>query len=182
MTATQRTAADTLLAASRALNGLMYRAAAALMLLMLLAVLLQVGTRYLFFSPPSWTEELARYCMVWAGLLGATVTWYERRDPVLVAAPAFRSRALRIAGELVRAAAVLSVVLPLLIYSPAILEHHSLRLTESLRWPSAAVMLIVPLFSGVILLHLLLRTGHILLGGEPGDGAAHDDSVRGLKR
>jgi len=29
---------------------------------MLASVGLQVIARYIFFSPPSWTEELARYC------------------------------------------------------------------------------------------------------------------------
>ncbi|HEY7804421.1 MAG TPA: TRAP transporter small permease subunit, partial [Orrella sp.] len=32
------------------------------------AVMLQVIARYVFQSPPPWTEELARYAMIWAGL------------------------------------------------------------------------------------------------------------------
>jgi TRAP-type C4-dicarboxylate transport system permease small subunit len=174
MKAWRKSPADTLHAVARALNRAGWWVAAGLMLLMLLAVLLQVGARYLFFSPPSWTEELARYCMVWAGLLGATVTYYQRSDPVLVAAPAFHSRTMRITGEIVRAVAVLFVILPLLIYSPAVLEHHSLRSTVSLQWPSAFVMLIVPLFAGLILLHLVLRTGCVLLGSVPGHPGCHD--------
>ena len=48
-------------------------AAAAALALMAALVIYQVGARYLFDSPPSWTEELARYCQVWLVLLAAPV-------------------------------------------------------------------------------------------------------------
>ena len=48
--------------------------AAALALgLMALLVIYQVGARYLFDRPPSWTEEFARYLQVWLVLLAAPV-------------------------------------------------------------------------------------------------------------
>lgn len=37
------------------------------------AVFLQVVARYAFNSPPSWTEELARYCQVWIILLTSSI-------------------------------------------------------------------------------------------------------------
>ena len=37
------------------------------------AVLLQVVARYIFQQPPPYTEELARYAMIWAGLIGASM-------------------------------------------------------------------------------------------------------------
>ena len=54
---------------------------------MLLTVLLQVVARYIFHSPPFWTEELARWLMVWGGLLGATVAFHTRTDPAIVNPP-----------------------------------------------------------------------------------------------
>ena len=44
---------------------------AILMTLLVLDVLWQVFTRFILQSPSSWTEELARYLMIWVGLLGA---------------------------------------------------------------------------------------------------------------
>lgn len=38
-----------------------------------LSTFIQVITRYILSSPPSWTEELARYMFVWATFLGAAV-------------------------------------------------------------------------------------------------------------
>ena len=33
-------------------------------------IAIQVVARYVFSEPPGWTEEGARYAMVWSGLLG----------------------------------------------------------------------------------------------------------------
>ena len=42
-----------------------------LMVLMVLAVLWQIFSRYLTKDPSSWTEELSRYLFIWVGILGA---------------------------------------------------------------------------------------------------------------
>lgn len=44
----------------------------ALVSIMVLNVLWQVFTRFIMKSPSSYTEELARYLLVWVGLLGAS--------------------------------------------------------------------------------------------------------------
>ena len=43
----------------------------ALMVALVASVSWQVISRYVFSSPSSWTEELARFLMIWVGLLGA---------------------------------------------------------------------------------------------------------------
>jgi TRAP-type C4-dicarboxylate transport system permease small subunit len=42
-----------------------------LMAAMVFAVTWQVVSRYLFASPSSWTEEVARFLLIWIGTLGA---------------------------------------------------------------------------------------------------------------
>jgi TRAP-type transport system small permease protein len=54
------------------------------LVLMVLLIAIQVVARYLFSEPPGWTEEGARYAMVWSGLLGATVAFKAGGDPVLL--------------------------------------------------------------------------------------------------
>ncbi|MCY4159305.1 MAG: TRAP transporter small permease [Bacteroidetes bacterium] len=44
---------------------------ATLMATLVLDVLWQVFTRFILGNPSSWTEELARYLMIWVGLIGA---------------------------------------------------------------------------------------------------------------
>jgi len=55
--------------------------------LMLLLVLFQVVARYIFQAVPVWTEEAARYSMIWGGLFGATVAFRGDLDPRLIQPP-----------------------------------------------------------------------------------------------
>jgi TRAP-type C4-dicarboxylate transport system permease small subunit len=150
-------AAALLLAASAALNRVCLAAAGLMLTAMLLTVGLQVLARYVFFSPPSWTEELARYFMIWAGLLGATAAFYQREDPVLMHPPQLKSTGLRVLAASVRASAVVLFLGPVLYHSVPILQHHMFRLTESTGINLAYVFVIVPLFAAVILFHLAAR-------------------------
>lgn len=138
---------------SHIVNIFCWALAGACLIVMLLAVGIQVTGRYLLFSAPSWTEELARYAMVWAGLVGATVSFYERQDPVIVNLPLPKSKGLNRLVESVKAIPVLVFIAPLIYYSPLVITHHMDRLTESLKITSAYVLLVVPIFAWIILLH-----------------------------
>jgi TRAP-type C4-dicarboxylate transport system permease small subunit len=37
-----------------------------------------VIARYVFNAPPFWTEELARFCLIWLTFVGAVVVHAER--------------------------------------------------------------------------------------------------------
>jgi len=49
-----------------------------LMAVMVLSVTWQVVSRYLLGDPSSWTEELARFLLVWIGLLGGSYAYHVR--------------------------------------------------------------------------------------------------------
>jgi TRAP-type C4-dicarboxylate transport system permease small subunit len=51
---------------------------AALLATIVLAVTWQAVSRYVFASPSGWTEELARFLLVWIGTLGGALA-YQRR-------------------------------------------------------------------------------------------------------
>ena len=150
---------------SAKLNNICATAAIVFLLLMLGAVALQVVARYVFFSPPAWTEELARYAMVWAGFLGATVSFYRNADPVLTT-PDYSSPVLQRFFLLLRNATALIFLIPIIYWSPTIISHHLLRETESLKLVSGYVVMIVPLFSSVILVHIFARLVSSLSGAE----------------
>lgn len=142
---------------SFSLNRLCWALAVFFLVAMFFTVGIQVVARYIFFSPPSWTEELARYCMIWAGLLGATVSYYRREDPVLVNTPNPSSKWAKAVFKLIRVCMVLILIVPLVYYSPVTTSHHLIRLTESMQINSAFVFIIVPIFATVILVHVLSR-------------------------
>ncbi len=142
---------------SAGINRICWVTAGAFVLAMLAAVGLQVIARYIFFSPPSWTEELARYCMIWAGYLGATVSFYRREDPVLMGRKRVGPGSLSVFFLLVRNTAVVLFMVPIVYWSPVIIRHHMSRETESMELISGYVMLIVPVFAVIILVHVLAR-------------------------
>lgn len=129
------------------------------------AVALQVVARYVFFSPPTWTEELARYAMIWAGLLGATLSFKRRFDPALFGAGAPETWRAIVAGIL-QSAVVLIYLLPILWYAffgpganPArgFLTRHSRTTAESMEFTTFWVAIAVPIMIVLILVHLVAR-------------------------
>ena len=80
---TARRIAETLDALSAGLNRLALWGGVAAILVMLAAAGWQVFARYLLAQPPIWTEELARFSMVWGGLLGASCAFRAGFDPTL---------------------------------------------------------------------------------------------------
>ena len=81
--------------------------------LMVLLIAIQVVARYVFSEPPGWTEEGARYAMVWSGLLGAAVAFKAGGDPVLLRLKSLEGRST-IAW--LRAAAVVVFLGPILYF------------------------------------------------------------------
>jgi len=57
---------------TKILDAVLSRALILLMVCLVGAVLWQVISRYVFASPSSWTEELARFLLIWISLLGAS--------------------------------------------------------------------------------------------------------------
>lgn len=55
----------------RIVDALLKNALIGLMVALVASVSWQVISRYVFSSPSSWTEEVARFLMIWVGLLGA---------------------------------------------------------------------------------------------------------------
>jgi TRAP-type C4-dicarboxylate transport system permease small subunit len=50
----------------------------ALVALLVTSVVWQVLSRYLFSSPSPWTEEMARFSLIWVGMLGASYAFRTR--------------------------------------------------------------------------------------------------------
>jgi TRAP-type transport system small permease protein len=130
---------------------------------LLILVLFQVVARYIFHNPPVWTEELARYCMVWGGMLGATVSFKGGVDPTFMQPPV-RGNRIWIRGALfLRSAAAVAFLGPILYYSDKFLMRTWHRSTEALGIPTALVTVAVPLATAIILFHVMAQ---LLTGSE----------------
>lgn len=136
----------------------------AAIVLMVVLVGIQVVARYLFAQPPGWTEEGARYAMVWGGLLGAAVAFRGGLDPIVAKAALFdRHPAWRIAGGLLRGISVFAFVVPIWWYSffglnvnpeRGFLARSAGRLAEGLEVSMVWFTVAVPVMATLILIHL----------------------------
>ena len=134
---------------------------------MLATVTLQVVARYLFASPPFWTEELARWAMVWGGLLGITVAFHESADPKLYQPPLARSavRAIQGAARLVGAWVFMGTVF---YFSIPFIHRQSQQLSEGLGISPMWVSLAVPVAATLVCFHaLVLAIAQPFLPPEP---------------
>ncbi len=125
--------------------------------LMLLLVLLQVVARYIFQAAPVWTEEGARYCMIWSGLFGATVAFRSNRDPRLFHPPKSGPRIWIFSSFWLRSLAAVVFLGPVLYHSDRFLIRGLHRTTEALEIPMAWVTVAVPFAVLVIFIHLIAQ-------------------------
>ena len=133
------------------------RAAVGFFSIMLILVVFQVVARYLFKSVPVWTEEAARYCMVWGGLLGATAAFKAESDPRVIPPPTSGSR-LKIASAMwLRGVCVVVFLGPILYHSERFLMRTWQRTSEALGISIAWVTLAVPVGVAIILFHLVAK-------------------------
>jgi len=139
------------------LNRALLWAASGLLCLMVILVMIQIVARYVLQDAPSWTEEGARYCMVWSALLAATCAFYEGADPALVKVDSVSPRRLQRAVSLARFACVLAFSGTLLVYSPGMIVRSSLRQSEALGINLSLVTVVVPVFALVILFHAVVQ-------------------------
>ncbi len=124
-----------------------------IMSVMVVNVLWQVISRFIVGSPSSFTDELARYLMIWIGVLGAAYVSGKKRHVAIELLPARAGkrtqRRLRIlVSVLVLAFALLAMVLggSRLVYISYLLGQKS----PALQIPLALVYMIIPL-SGLLI-------------------------------
>jgi TRAP-type C4-dicarboxylate transport system permease small subunit len=149
--------------ASDALHLLCRWGAVAGVVLMVALIALQVVARYLFREPPAWTEEGARYAMIWAGMLGATLAFRWRQDPVLIKLGFFERGRGHGVGLALRAAATLVFLGPIWFYSlfgpgfdvtRGFLARGAARTTEAIGLPMVWFTAAVPVAITIIFVHL----------------------------
>ncbi|MEO3386332.1 TRAP transporter small permease subunit [Mesorhizobium sp. CAU 1741] len=133
-------------------------------------IMVQVVSRYGLRQPPVWTEELARYLMVWGGLLGATAAFRRAADPAVVRVDeTARDRRAMVAKLAIGLTAAIFIV-PILYYSlfgagfdPArsFMVRMSARTSPGLGINLVFIAAAIPTVCAILLLHLAAR----LIGG-----------------
>lgn len=156
-----------IITASNRVHGITRRVAVFAVCLMFVTVVIQIIARYVFSSPPVWTEDVARYAMVWTGLLGATLSFKDQSDAVLMQSVfPKRPNILGLIAEGIQTAAILTFVLPVLYFcfvglrggfAKGFIGRQSGLTADTLGIPMAWISISVPLAFIIILLHLAAR-------------------------
>ena len=160
MPSSARRAAD---ACSRLLGGV----TVALTLALLVVVLWQVLSRYLFNNPSVVTEDLVKVLLPWVGLLGAAWTYGQGRQLAIELLPSRLSgRSARNLHIVIRGAAVVFAV-TVMVVGGAVYTYDRLQrgqLTEVLRFPVGIIYLAAPI-SGLLIAGFALADIADLLAG-----------------
>ncbi|MEO0571203.1 MAG: TRAP transporter small permease [Bacteroidota bacterium] len=127
---------------------------ATVMAIMVMNVLWQVFSRYVLGVPSSFTEELARFLMIWIGVLGAAyVAGHNGHVAINVLVQRSGDRNQRRWKQLVRIAIILFCFFAMvvgglrLVYITYLLEQYS----PALGLPLAAVYLVIPISGSFII-------------------------------
>jgi TRAP-type C4-dicarboxylate transport system permease small subunit len=122
---------------------------------MAIDIFIEVIFRYVLFLPLFWTEEFARYCLVWSSLLAAgiglkrgqhiAVTFVAEKFPKPI-------RAMTSLGGDVFVATMLTVILWGGVYLVILTRH---QLSPAMRLPMSLPYLAIPTGSAVMLFHVL---------------------------
>jgi TRAP-type C4-dicarboxylate transport system permease small subunit len=122
--------------------------------IMVINVLWQVFTRFIVGIPSSFTDELARYLMIWLGILGAAYVSGQNMhvaiDVLPLRASAKTQKKLKlIVYIMIIVFAVLAMVMGglRLVYITYVLDQHS----PALQIPLAAVYFAIPLSGALII-------------------------------
>jgi TRAP-type C4-dicarboxylate transport system permease small subunit len=140
---------------------------ALLMAIMVVCVSWQVLSRYAFNSPSSWTEELARFALIWIGLLGSAYAYHLKMHlgldllvHKLKPAAARQLKLLLHVLAIIFAAVVMLYGGTKLVMMTAELQQYS----PALGWSMAWVYLCLPLSGGMLILYALIDCQQLLKG------------------
>ncbi len=129
-----------------------------LMSFIVLDVLLQVISRYLFKSPLGFTDELAAYLLIWVGMLGAAYATGERQHLAIDLISQKFSPAQRIYLEVLVSLCMAAFTLSVLVIGGIWLVYTSFlfgQVSAAMELPLGVVYFVVPL-SGLLILYYII--------------------------
>lgn len=126
----------------------------ALMVMIVVAVLWQVFSRYVLHSPSSYTEEIARYLLIWIGILGAAYASGQQEHLAINILPPKLDEKNRIRLRIFINLLVILFCLVVLIIGGGNLVYMNYDLGQNsaaLNLPLSFVYLVVPI-SGILII------------------------------
>ena len=143
----------------KSLNKIMEWTVVALLSIMLLSVLWGVLTRYIFADQSSWTDELARFALIWVSILGAAYVSGKNAHITIDLLPKKTSKKKKLQLEIITSAIIAIFVLVIFIIGGLRYIYISLKLGQTsaaLEIPMGYVYLVLPI-SGLFILFFKIQ-------------------------
>jgi TRAP-type C4-dicarboxylate transport system permease small subunit len=128
-------------------------------------ITLQIVSRVMF-SAVGWTEEVARFLLVWITFMAATLAFQRGRHIAVTFAVDALPRRLRQAARIAATLAVLAFMVALVVIGYRYMQVQSFQNSASLRLSMTYVYAVIPLSAAVMGWYALVDLLELLLDGE----------------
>ena len=126
-------------------------------LVMTLVVIMQVFCRYILNHSLFWSEELARYLLVWLTFLGASVAYYRNMHPGVDVVYSRLPESLKRAARICVAVLSLLFFLVMIWYGIRFAYFIRLQTTPALSLPKWTIFSVIPLSGLLLAIHCLAK-------------------------
>lgn len=130
-----------------------------MMMVMATLVFTNVVSRYVFAHSLNWSEEIARYLMVWVAYIGAGLAMREGQHVAIEFGQAALPRVLHPWIRGVVAATILTFLVVLTVAGIQFSDFAWRQRTPVMQWPMGAVYLAIPIGSLLFALHFVATLG-----------------------
>jgi len=134
---------------------------------MAIIVAVQVFFRYVLNQSLFWSEELARFLMVWLTFFGASVAYYRKANPGIDVLYLRMPASIRKASALLIHTVSITLFCVMIFYGFQFAYFIRLQISPALQLPKWIVLSIIPLSGLILLVHGInfliteLKRGHI---------------------
>lgn len=149
----------------RVLDAVIQPAVFAAMAALIGVITLQIVSRVLF-NAVSWTEEVARFLLVWITFLAATLAFQRGRHIAVTFAVDALPERLRQAARIAATLAVLAFMVALVVIGYRYMQVQSFQKSASLRVSMTYVYAIIPLTAALMSWYALVDLLELLMDGE----------------
>lgn len=129
-------------------------------------ITLQIVSR-VFFSAVGWTEEVARFLLVWITFLAGTLAFQRGRHIAVTFAVDALPLPLRKLAKLAALAIVLAFMVMLVVIGHRYMQVQSFQKSAALRLSMTYVYAVIPLSAGIMAWYALVDMVEVLVHGQP---------------
>ena len=136
---------------------------------MALIVATQVFFRYVLNQSLFWSEELARYLLVWLTFLGATVAYRRKAHPGIDVLYSRMTPALQKASVTATHLASIALFAVMVFYGYQFAHFVRMQISPALYLPKWIILSIIPLSGLILLVHGSAFLSSVVIGGRRDD-------------